>query len=105
VVAFTMVTRPPPLPRRSSFNALLLFRSDMGAFQRLYTYLSQIFDYGNTAIEKRSIFFRQVLRLLDFGREREGIDLSSAVLTHHNLNNLGKRCRWAKARTPGWSRS
>ena len=25
----------------------------MGAFQRLYTFLSQIFDYGNTAIEKR----------------------------------------------------
>ncbi len=63
----------------------------MGAFQRLYTYLSQIFDYGNTDLEKRSIFFRQVLRLLDFGREREGIDLSKVVLTHHNLKSQGKR--------------
>ena len=63
----------------------------MGAFQRLYTFLSQIFDYGNTAIEKRSIFYRQVLRLLEFGREREGIDLSKVVLTHHNLKNQGKR--------------
>ena len=30
----------------------------MGAFLRLYTFLSQIFDYGNTAIEKRSIFYQ-----------------------------------------------
>ena len=29
--------------------------------------------------------------LLEFGREREGIDLSKVVLTHHNLRNLGKR--------------
>ena len=76
---------------QSELNALLLFQSDMGAFQRLYTYLSQIFDYGNTAIEKRSIFFKQVLRLLEFGREREGIDLSKVVLTHHTLKNQGKR--------------
>ncbi len=26
----------------------------------------------------------------DFGREREGIDLSKVVLTHHNLRDLGK---------------
>ena len=76
---------------QNELNSLLLFQSDMGAFQRLYTYLSQIFDYGNTAIEKRSIFYKQVLRLLEFGREREGIDLSKVKLTHHNLTNLGKR--------------
>ena len=63
----------------------------MGAFVRLYTFLSQIFDYGNTAIEKRSIFYKQLLRLLEFGREREGIDLSKVVLTHHSLKNQGKR--------------
>ncbi|MEY4180320.1 MAG: hypothetical protein RLY70_3894 [Planctomycetota bacterium] len=76
---------------QDELNALLLFQSDMRAFQRLYTYLSQIFDYGNTAIEKRAIFFKQVLRLLEFGREREGIDLSKVVLTHHTLKTLGKR--------------
>ncbi len=76
---------------QNEMNALLLFQTDMGSFQRLYTYLSQIFDYGNTAIEKRSIFYRQVLRLLEFGREREGIDFSKVLLTHHTLKNLGKR--------------
>lgn len=76
---------------RSELNALLLFKSDMAAFLRLYTFLSQIFDYGNTAIEKRAIFYRRLLPLLEFGREREGIDLSKVTLTHYNLKNLGKR--------------
>ena len=63
----------------------------MGAFLRLYTFLSQIFDYGNTAIEKRVIFFKRLLPLLEFGREREGIDLSKVVLTHHTLKDRGKQ--------------
>jgi type I restriction enzyme, R subunit len=70
-------------------NALILFKSDMGVFVRLYTFLSQIFDYGNTTIEKRAIFFKRLLPLLD-GREREGVDLSKVVLTHHHLKNRGR---------------
>jgi type I restriction enzyme R subunit len=76
---------------RDEMDALILFKGDIGAFIRLYTFLSQIFDYGNTAIEKRAIFFRRLLPLLDFGREREGIDLSKVVLTHHTLKNRGQR--------------
>jgi len=76
---------------QSELNALILFKSDMGAFLRLYTFLSQIFDYGNTAIEKRALFYKRLLPLLEFGREREGIDLSKIVLTHHHLRDLGRR--------------
>ncbi len=76
---------------QDTLNSLILFKTDMGAFLRLYTFLSQIFDYGNTAIEKRSIFYRRLLPLLEFGREREGIDLSKVVLTHHNLKNVGRQ--------------
>lgn len=76
---------------QDELNSLILFKSDVGAFLRLYTFLSQIFDYGNTAIEKRAIFYKRLLPLLEFGREREGIDLSKVVLTHHHLKNLGKR--------------
>jgi type I restriction enzyme, R subunit len=72
-------------------RALHLFKNDMGAFVRLYTFLSQVFDYGNTDIEKRAIFFRHLYRLLDFGREREGIDLSKVVLTHHTLKDRGRQ--------------
>ena len=71
-------------------DALILFKSDMGAFLRLYTFLSQIFDYGSTAIEKRAIFFKRLLPLLEFGREREQIDLSKLKLTHHALKSQGK---------------
>ncbi|MBK6639004.1 MAG: type I restriction endonuclease subunit R [Rhodocyclaceae bacterium] len=76
---------------QDELNALVLFKGDMGAYLRLYTFLSQIFDYGNTAIEKRAIFYKRLLPLLEFGREREGIDLSKVVLTHHHLKNLGKK--------------
>lgn len=72
-------------------NALLLFRTDLGGFIRLYTFLSQIFDYGNTAIESRSIFFRRLIPLLDFGRQRETVDTSKIVLTHHKLTDRGSR--------------
>ena len=76
---------------KDELDALTLFKRDLGAFLRLYTFLSQIFDYGNTAIEKRAIFYKALLPLLEFGREREGIDLSKVMLTHHNLKNLGKQ--------------
>lgn len=76
---------------QDEMNALQLFKRDLGSFQRVYAFLSQIFDYGNTAIEKRAIFFRRLLPLLEFGREREGVDLSRVVLTHHKLKNQGRR--------------
>jgi type I restriction enzyme R subunit len=63
----------------------------MGTFLRVYAFLSQVFDYGNTAIEKRAIFYKRLLPLLDFGREREGVDLSKVVLTHHKLKDQGSR--------------
>ncbi|MHA3771428.1 type I restriction endonuclease subunit R [Verrucomicrobiota bacterium sgz303538] len=82
---------PAAKAAQEELNALILFKGDMGTYVRLYTFLSQIFDYGNTEIEKRAIFYKRLLPLLEFGREREGIDLSKVVLTHHNLKNQGKR--------------
>lgn len=75
---------------QEGIDALLLFKRDLGTFVRVYAFLSQMFDYGNTEIEKRSIFFKRLLPLLEFGRQREGIDLSKVVLTHHKLKNLGE---------------
>jgi type I restriction enzyme R subunit len=76
---------------QNELDALVLFKADLGAFQRTYVFLSQIFDYSNTAIEKRYWFFKRLLPLLEFGREREEIDLSKVILTHHHLKNLGKQ--------------
>lgn len=76
---------------RDHMGALELFKGDMGAYLRLYSFLSQIIDYGNTDVEKRAIFYRRLLPLLVFGREREGVDLTGIKLTHHTLKNEGKR--------------
>ena len=76
---------------KDEINALVLFKRNLGAFLRVYAFLSQIFDYGNTSIEKRAIFYKRLLPLLEFGREREGVDLSKVVLTHHKLKDQGER--------------
>ncbi|MFM8442575.1 MAG: type I restriction endonuclease subunit R [Methylococcus sp.] len=76
---------------QNQLDALILFKRDAGAFLRLYSFLSQIFDYGSTAVEKRYLFFKPLLPLLAFGREREAIDYSTLTLTHHGLRNQGRR--------------
>ncbi|MBK6277565.1 MAG: type I restriction endonuclease subunit R [Gammaproteobacteria bacterium] len=75
---------------KDRMDALILFRNDIAAYVRLYGFLSQIFDYGNTAIEKRAIFFRLLHPLLTFGREREGVDLSAFKLTAYTIKSLGE---------------
>jgi len=82
---------PSAKAAHDELEALQLWKTDMGAFVRLYAFLSQIFDYGSTAIEKRAIFYRRLLPLMEFGREREGIDLSKVQLTHHALKNRGEQ--------------
>jgi len=76
---------------KDQMDALVLFRSDMVTYERAYTFLSQIFDYGNTDFEKRAIFYKHLLRLLKFGLERDSVDLSQVVLTHHKLKDRGKQ--------------
>jgi len=76
---------------KEEIESLVLFKGDMGAFIRLYIFLSQIFDYGNTDIEKRYLFYKRLIPLLEFNREREEIDLSKVRLTHHKLRPLGTR--------------
>jgi len=76
---------------KDTLEALVLFKGDMAAYVRLYAFLGQIFDYGNTAIEKRFVFFKRLLPLLEFGRERDEVDISKVVLTHHTLKSRGQQ--------------
>lgn len=62
-----------------------LFKGDMESFVRAYTFLSQIIDYADTDIERRFLFYKHLLPLLEFKRDRDTIDLGQVVLTHHNL--------------------
>ena len=43
------------------------------------------------ADERITAPIRRLIPLLEFGREREGIDLSKVKLTHHSLKDQGKR--------------
>jgi type I restriction enzyme, R subunit len=92
-LAAAQATRDAPAEQsaRDTLNALLLFKRNLGAYLRVYSFLSQVFDYGTAAVEKRAIFYRRLLPLLDYGREREGLDLSKVTLTHHALRNRGRR--------------
>ena len=76
---------------KEEMEALELFKRDMVSFGRAYTFLSQIFDYGSSALEARAVFYKRLLPLLEFQRERDGVDLSKIELTHHSLRNLGNR--------------
>ena len=72
-------------------DALLLFKRDLGSYARVYEFLGQMFDYGNTDYEKLYLFAKLLEPLLKYGREREGIDLSALKLTHHRMRDLGQQ--------------
>lgn len=48
-------------------DALLGFKREADEFLRAYTFLSQVFNYRNTTIEKHAVFFRGLLPHLEFG--------------------------------------
>jgi type I restriction enzyme R subunit len=76
---------------KDEMDVLLLFRGDLGSYIRVYEFLGQMFDYGNTDFEKLYRFARVLLPLLKYGRERDGIDLSELKLTHHRMRELGQQ--------------
>ncbi|MFM2153738.1 MAG: Type restriction enzyme protein [Pseudomonadota bacterium] len=81
---------PAAKEAKAAMDALVLFRTDMQTFLRLYTFLSRIFDDGNTAFEKRAVFFKHLLQVLTLERERTDVDVSGLKLTHHTLKSQGK---------------
>ena len=76
---------------KHEMDALLLFRGDLGAYNRAYEFLGQMFDYGNTDFERLYLFAKMLVPLLKFERERDGIDLSALKLTHHRMRDLGQQ--------------
>jgi type I restriction enzyme R subunit len=76
---------------RQEIDALEVFRKDLASFIRAYDFLSQIINYGDTDLEKRSAFYRHLLPWLKTENLNEPIDLSGVELTHYRLQDLGKR--------------
>jgi type I restriction enzyme R subunit len=76
---------------KKAIEALDLFRKDLGGFVRAYDFLSQIVDYGDSDLFKRSLFYKHLIPLIAEEVRHEMIDLSSVLMTHYNLRDLGKR--------------
>ena len=81
----------PHQDARDEMDALVLFKKDLGSYIRVYEFLAQMFDYGSTEFEKLYLFAKMLLPLLDYGRERDGVDLSALRLTHHKMRDLGQQ--------------
>jgi len=68
-------------------DALEIFKKDLGTFVRFYEFMSQIVDYDDKALEKFSLYARNLRPMLrETLLEEEGIDLSSVVLSHYRLS-------------------
>ena len=76
---------------KAEMDSLVLFKSDLLSFVRVYEFLSQMFDYQNTDYEKLYLFAKVLWPLLKYGRERDGVDLSALKLTHHKMRDLGQQ--------------
>lgn len=76
---------------KTELDALAIFRKDVGSFVRAYEFLSQIFEYGDTELEKHNVFFKHLQPWLRLENQRQPIDLSTVELTHYRLQDLGKR--------------
>ncbi len=74
---------------KAAIDALEVFRKDVATFVRLYEFLSQIINYGDTDLEGRAIFLRHLLPLIKAERLDEQIDLSGVRLTHYKLKGQG----------------
>lgn len=61
-----------------------IFKRNVSSFVRAYAFLSQIFDYGDTDLEKRSIFLTGLARLLKDNDDQVTLDLSGVTMTHFN---------------------
>jgi len=67
---------------QAALDELDLFRKDVGTFVRLYDFMSQIVDYGDVGLEKRSIYLRLLERLIRPSNFTADIDLSDLTLVN-----------------------
>lgn len=72
---------------KSEKDVLEIFKKDLGTFVRFYEFMSQIVDYDDKALEKLSLYARNLRPMLrETFMEEDGIDLNSVVLSHYRLS-------------------
>ena len=67
---------------KAELDRLDLFRKDVGTYVRLYDFMSQIVDYGETDLMRLAVYLRLLERLIRPGDYVADIDLSDVELTH-----------------------
>jgi type I restriction enzyme R subunit len=75
---------------KAELEVLDMFRKDVGTFVRLYDFMSQIVDYGDADLEKRSIYLRLLARRIQPDNFTASIDLSDVVLQNVKQVDKGK---------------
>lgn len=67
------------------------FRDDLSTFVRAFGFLSQIYNYESTDLEKRAYFYEGLARLIRDRNSEAPLDLSSVTLTHHKVESKGQK--------------
>ena len=65
---------------KAAEDELLVFRKTVESFIKAYSFLSQLYNYGDTDIEKTYIFLKLLIRLIRGGVDSQSIDLSKVEL-------------------------
>lgn len=65
---------------RIELDKLIDFRKTLLAFTKTYDFLSQIYNYEDTSLEKKAIFYRLLSREIRDNSPRENIDLNGVEL-------------------------
>ena len=74
---------------KAKFDELDVFRKDIGSFIRLYDFLSQIVNYQDTDLEKRSLYLRFLARQITAKNRNQEVDFSTVELTHIKQSRTG----------------
>lgn len=64
----------------SRLDELALFRKDASTFVRLYDFMSQVIDYGDTDLERLSVYLRHLVRVIEIERLNSDVDISGVFL-------------------------
>lgn len=65
---------------KARLDELGTFRKDVSTFVKIYDFLSQVVDFGDTEVEKRAIFFRHLASQITPDQRTPAVDLSAVEL-------------------------
>lgn len=81
---------------KTELDALAIFRKDVGSFVRAYEFLSQIFEYEDTDLEKHNVFFKHLQPWLKLENQGQQIHFSTVELTHYRMQGANANSSWGE---------